>query len=77
MLRLGRWCGELHYGTVWEDAIVSFIGYLRGCKGNWVKMSPLKNSSKMQFDDETPTKLWLIVTMRFALLHLICQTELH
>ena len=45
---------------------------LWGCQGNWVKISPLKNSSKMQFDTETPTKLWLIATMRFALPHLIC-----
>ena len=66
-----------HYGTVLGDAIVYFIGYLRGCEGNWVKNITPQNSSKMQFDTKRPTKLWLIATMRFALPHLICYTELH
>ena len=38
--RLGRCCVEMHYGTVSEDAITSFIGYYKVARANWSERVP-------------------------------------
>ena len=38
--RVGRCCVEMHYGTVSEDAITSFIGYYKVARANWSERVP-------------------------------------
>ena len=45
--RLGQCCVEMHYGTVSEDAITSFIGYYKVARENGYERVPC-NSPTMQ-----------------------------